>query len=334
MGKGGHGRKGGYGKYGGYGKGGSGGYYDGGYGYKGKKGLDDYWDFWEDDDEWERQNRGWSQQRRQDWRPEWVQLRNEERAALRNGEETAAQLLNARSEESSVQRHGEETAAQLLNARNTEEQNEQRRRATKSKLFREEKQMKAVKEELAAAELMETGESRVQEKLAAAELMKEAADFAKEALQEELQASDFAKEGVQEELQAATLAEERCEASEIRMAEKLERLETEMRELRVVVPMSAGLPPFGLTQAPTLPAAAAAAGPCFIGGVPQELSVNVIVISHQKWALAGASPDTINATGQLRTTLDAVDRRRPVTPPKKARDLWPFKLEETPPWPG
>ena len=87
----------------------------------------------------------------------------------------------------------------------TEEQSEKRRRATKGKLYRAEQHEKAVREELAAAELMkeglETGESRVQE-----------------------------------ELLAATLAEERCEASEIRMAEKLERLETEMRELRVSKP--------------------------------------------------------------------------------------------------
>ena len=149
---------------------------DGGYGYKGQKGLDGYWE----DDEWERQNRGWSQQRRQDWRPEWVELRNEERAALRNGEETAALLLNARNEESSSQRNGEETAALLFNAetelravQKTEEQSEQRRRATKGKLYRAEQHEKAVREELAAAELMkeglETGESRVQEELLAAD---------------------------------------------------------------------------------------------------------------------------------------------------------------------
>ncbi|CAE7806062.1 fpr1A [Symbiodinium sp. CCMP2592] len=101
-----------------------------------------------------------------------------------------------------------------------------------------------------------------------------------------------------------------------------------------VVPMSAGLPPFGLIQAPTLPAAAAAAGPCFIGGVPQVSRPMPTMMPGFGFLPPSMGPEALRsrppmpqepppppppATGQLRTTLDdAVDRRRPVTPPKKA----------------
>ncbi|CAE7319711.1 unnamed protein product [Symbiodinium sp. KB8] len=146
---------------GGYGKGGSGGYY----GYKGQKGLL-FWVGDDDDELWERQNRGWSQQRRQDWRPEWVAMKNTELRALREAEECSARVLETGTElRTSEQRRLEsETELATSEQRRLESQNEletceQRRKHWKLKHYYAEKQCKAYREEVEAQECAKASES-------------------------------------------------------------------------------------------------------------------------------------------------------------------------------
>ena len=138
---------------GGYGKGGRGGYY----GYKGQKGLL----FWvEDDDElWERQNRGWSQQRRQDWRPEWVAMKNTELRALREAEECSARLLETGTELRTSEERRLESETELGTSEQQLASSEERRKNWKRRHHNAEKECKAYREEVEAQECAKVGAS-------------------------------------------------------------------------------------------------------------------------------------------------------------------------------
>ena len=138
---------------GGYGKGGRGGYY----GYQGQKGLL----FWvEDDDElWERQNRGWSQQRRQDWRPEWVAMKNTELRALREAEECSARVLETETELRTTEERRLESETELAKSNSELASSEQRRKHWKKQHYYAEKECKAYREEVAAQECAKVGAS-------------------------------------------------------------------------------------------------------------------------------------------------------------------------------
>ncbi|CAE7302692.1 unnamed protein product [Symbiodinium microadriaticum] len=240
---------------GGYGKGGRGGYY----GYQGQKGLL----FWvEDDDElWERQNRGWSQQRRQDWRPEWVAMKNTELRALREAEECSARVLETETELRTTEERRLESETELAKSNSELASSEQRRKHWKKQHYYAEKECKAYREEVAAQECAKASESA------------EAEEWRAKASDESAEASEWRAKASES---AAELSKPRSLPSRLRNFLLGFLVTLSCRHVRLLWAWALG-----------------SSAECH-RQVPAYYEVDIIVISQ---TLPGASPATNNATG-------------------------------------